>query len=126
MHPAAIDFAVNLLTRPDVDAAAPILEYAACAACAFEAERLEEHLQLATMLSDWPPPQEPDDVAPPPLDADEARERLRDLVSALLAWEEADVRTAIASGARWPLLPSAIDAHPVSYTHLTLPTICSV
>ena len=36
----------------------------------------------------------------------------RDLVSALLAWEEADVRTAITSGARWPLLPSAIDAHP--------------
>ena len=112
VHPAAIDFAVNLLTRPDADAAAPILEYAACAACAFEAERLEEHLQLTTMLSDWPPPQEPDDEAPPPLDADEARERLRDLVSALLAWEEADVRTAIASGARWPLLPSAIDAHP--------------
>ena len=112
VHPAAIDFAVNLLTRPDADAAAPTLEYAACAACAFEAERLEEHLQLTTMLSDWPPPQEPDDEAPPPLDADEARERLRDLVSALLAWEEADVRTAIASGARWPLLPSAIDAHP--------------
>ena len=112
VHPAAIDFAVNLLTRPDADAAAPILEYAACAACAFEAERLEEQLQLTTMLSDWPPPQEPDDEAPPPLDADEARERLRDLVSALLAWEEADVRTAIASGARWPLLPSAIDAHP--------------
>ena len=112
VHPAAIDFAVDLLTRPDADAAAPTLEYAACAACAFEAERLEEHLQLTTMLSDWPPPQEPDDEAPPPLDADEARERLRDLVSALLAWEEADVRTAIGSGARWPLLPSAIDAHP--------------
>ena len=64
------------------------------------------------MLSDRPPPQEADDEEPPPLDADEARERLRDLVSALLAWEEADVRTAIGSGARWPLLPSAIDAHP--------------